>query len=64
MCPFLDQGDPRCAAHLTMQNLANAFEHCADHFASCPVFQDMLVDRIQLVEQTPNPSPAHAVAAA
>ena len=55
MCPFVDQGDGRCAAHLTMKNLDSAFEHCADRFSACPIFQELLVNEHECdqVEQAP-----------
>jgi len=44
VCPFVDQDDERCSDHLTLRNLASAFEHCADRYMTCPVFQELLVD--------------------
>lgn len=41
MCPFLDEADPRCAVHQSLQNLHEALSLCADRFAQCPVYQDM-----------------------
>lgn len=47
MCPYLEKADGRCAAHLTFANLFSAFEHCADTFTACRVFQ-------QLAQESPN----------
>jgi hypothetical protein len=44
VCPFVDRGDARCSAHLTMKNLASAYVHCADRYTLCPIFQELLVD--------------------
>mgnify|MGYP006310879371 CR=1 FL=1 len=46
MCPFIDQGDPRCAAHWTLVNVFETFRHCAGSYTSCPVYR-------QLVGRTP-----------
>ncbi|MFP4354120.1 MAG: hypothetical protein ACLFUJ_03270 [Phycisphaerae bacterium] len=43
MCPFLEQSNPLCAAHLTMSNIASAFAHCADKYEHCPVYAQMLL---------------------
>ncbi|MDY6913040.1 MAG: hypothetical protein SVT52_01085 [Planctomycetota bacterium] len=55
MCPFLDKSDVRCAAHLTLANLATAFAYCADRFADCPVYQALVQERI-----TNDPTYKHA----
>ena len=44
VCPFVDQGDPRCGAHLTLRNIESAYLHCADRYMTCPVFQELLVE--------------------
>ena len=44
MCPFVEESDARCAAHLNMQNLFQAFTHCADHYEACPIYQELLAD--------------------
>ncbi len=41
MCPFLDEGDSRCAVHQSLHNLHEAMALCAGHFARCPVYQQM-----------------------
>jgi len=41
MCPFLDDADPRCAVHQSLHNLDEAMALCADHFARCPLYQQM-----------------------
>ncbi len=41
MCPFLDNADPRCSAHLSLRNITKAFAHCAGHFEACPLFQEL-----------------------
>lgn len=60
MCPFVNHTDRRCAAHLTMRNLDSAFGHCANHYVSCPVFQEMIVhhedEREDAHYETPQPA--------
>lgn len=38
MCPYLDESDTRCAAHLTLSNVQSAYEHCVNRFWNCPVY--------------------------
>jgi len=42
MCPFVDNADARCAAHLTFRNLVSAFAHCADQYTRCKTYQELL----------------------
>ncbi len=44
MCPFVNQTDARCAEHLTLRNLSQAFGHCAGRFAECLVFRQLSAD--------------------
>ena len=43
MCPFIEKADRRCSAYLTMRELDRAFARCADRYANCPVFQELIV---------------------
>ena len=42
MCPFVDKSDDRCAAHMTLRNVLQAFLHCADRYSDCPVYSQMV----------------------
>ncbi len=44
MCPYIDRDDPRCAGRLTLMNLVQALDHCADHYQGCPVYLEILRD--------------------
>lgn len=57
MCPLLERADIRCAEHLTLQNLMQAFADCAHHYQACPVFQQLMdedrqCDRIDASQQS------------
>ena len=39
VCPYVNKSDTRCANHWTLRNLCQAFTHCADQFAVCPVYR-------------------------
>ena len=39
VCPFIDNGDTRCANRLTFRNLAHVFACCADDYESCSIHQ-------------------------
>jgi hypothetical protein len=41
VCPFIEASDPRCAAHWTLHNLAEAYRHCADDYRDCPVYKQL-----------------------
>ena len=43
MCPFLDDADPRCAVHQSMQTLDDALTLCVDDFESCPAYRELLL---------------------
>jgi hypothetical protein len=56
MCPFLEESNPLCAAHLTMSNIAEAFAHCADKYEQCPVYAQLLLrsgDRVLAAARRP-----------
>ena len=38
ICPFLEQADPRCASHLSLTRLSDAFTYCVGRYQSCPVY--------------------------
>lgn len=42
MCPFVDDGDVRCAARMTLANLVRAFAHCADDYEACPIYRELI----------------------
>jgi hypothetical protein len=42
LCPFINKSDIRCATHWTLRNLTQTFSHCADRFAVCPVYRNMV----------------------
>ncbi len=42
MCPMLDESNPSCASHLTLDNILTAFAHCADRYGECPVYQHLI----------------------
>lgn len=44
MCPYVDESDPRCAAHWTLQNIIRAFAHCADRYFDCPIYLQLSAD--------------------
>lgn len=43
MCPFVDQGDARCAAYLSLHHLDEALTRCADHYDQCPIYRRKLL---------------------
>lgn len=50
MCPFLDMSDPKCAAHLTLRNIAAACAHCAGDYHLCPVYRGLVGKHDQAVQ--------------
>jgi hypothetical protein len=42
VCPFVDRPDPRCAAHLSLENISSAFAYCADRYTECPIYRQLL----------------------
>jgi len=53
VCPFVDRDDPRCAAHLTLRNLPEAFAHCADRYTTCPVYQELITHDDEHLQTVP-----------
>lgn len=47
MCPFVEMSDPRCAAHLTMRNIAWAYTHCADCYSECQVYLELVLEDVR-----------------
>lgn len=45
MCPFADRAESKCAAHWTLANVGQAFEHCADNYEHCPVYLNLIDER-------------------
>ncbi len=54
MCPFVNKSDARCAAHLTLQNIASAFTDCAGQHIKCPVYQELTTDDCNQEDSRPN----------
>jgi len=44
-CPFLNRADDRCAEKMNLSALDYAYKFCFDHYAKCPVYTELLVDR-------------------
>jgi hypothetical protein len=44
-CPFLNRSDPRCAEHLSLHGLGQAFDHCFGRYSQCAVYFELLVRR-------------------
>ena len=42
VCPFIDGDDARCARNLKLDRIDFAVAVCADDFAQCPVFWELL----------------------
>ncbi|MFB3890964.1 MAG: hypothetical protein ACE15C_02945 [Phycisphaerae bacterium] len=42
MCPLVDVSNPRCAPHLTLNNIIRAFTHCADRYSECTVYRELV----------------------
>lgn len=36
-CPFINDGDPRCAQHFTLGGMAHAFGVCCGGYAGCAI---------------------------
>ena len=43
-CPFLNRSDERCAAHFSLDHLRDAFDHCVNAYAGCPVYRELLLE--------------------
>ena len=43
-CPFLNQSDERCSSHFSLDRLGDAFDHCLNQYAMCPVYRDLLLE--------------------
>lgn len=41
VCPYLDRDDPRCAAHLRLGRLGQAFDLCLSRPAACATHQQI-----------------------
>jgi hypothetical protein len=49
-CPFLDRGDRRCSAHLNLDNLEHALDHCFNRYKACPIHMQLSVaSRVQQI---------------
>lgn len=49
VCPFLDEADPRCAAHQSLAKLDEALTLCVDEYQACCAY------RQKLLGHAPNP---------
>ncbi len=45
MCPFTERAESKCAAHWTLANVGQAFEHCADNYEHCSVYLNLIDKR-------------------
>ncbi|OPX25113.1 MAG: hypothetical protein B1H04_00690 [Planctomycetales bacterium 4484_123] len=43
VCPFLEQADPRCAAHLSLKKLEEAMGRCGADYEDCPIYREKLL---------------------
>lgn len=43
MCPFLDEADPRCAAHQSLAKLDEALTLCVDEHQACRVYRQKVL---------------------
>ncbi len=41
MCPYLEKSDSRCATHLNMRNIVQAYAHCAGCYQNCSVYREL-----------------------
>jgi hypothetical protein len=44
VCPYLEQSEARCAAHLSLSKLQEALGFCAADYESCPVYRQLVVN--------------------
>lgn len=45
VCPFVDLGDARCAARLTLLNLRETFQFCAGQHSLCTIYQQITLEK-------------------
>jgi hypothetical protein len=55
----VDRPDPRCAAHLSLENISSAFAYCADRYTECPIYRQLLSEANA---HEPSDAPVRAVA--
>jgi hypothetical protein len=41
-CPLIDEGDPKCEAHMRIEQLFHVMTHCGNDFEHCPIYQEQL----------------------
>jgi len=46
-CPFLNRSDHRCAEHFNLDQLDFALEHCFDQYQTCPIYFELLNERLE-----------------
>lgn len=46
ICPYIDVADPRCAGHLNLGHIRDAFDLCVCDFEHCPVYRQLKNERI------------------
>ena len=44
VCPYLEQADARCAGHLTVENIFQAFADCVEQPGACSVYRELAAD--------------------
>lgn len=45
VCPYLDNRDERCASHLTMLNIHEAFRLCVDNHECCSNYHQIRISQ-------------------
>ncbi len=48
VCPFIDSNDARCAVNFKLDRIDYAVGVCADDFAQCPLFWELLEAKARL----------------
>ena len=56
VCPFIDGDDARCARNLKLDRIDFAVAVCADDFAQCPVFWELLARKARPEEEHAAPA--------
>jgi hypothetical protein len=49
LCPFIDDGDDRCASHFTLDHLSEALTECIGGYRGCAHYWRLLRSRGQLL---------------
>ncbi len=54
-CPFIEDDYACCSHHLNMRRLDEAFAHCQNRYALCPVYSQLV--RASAMQTTDNARP-------